>query len=64
MPGIIIPSFPFAGAMVLPSLKLPGLLALADFVCFFTSPLMSTRALFAAGFADLFRVAIFWPLPQ
>jgi hypothetical protein len=43
-------------------LKLPGLLL--DFISFFASFLTSTLSVFAAGFADLFRVAIFWPLPQ
>jgi hypothetical protein len=56
------PSFPFAGAMVPLLLKLPGWLA--DFISFFASFLNSPREDFAAGFADLFRVAIFWPLPQ
>jgi hypothetical protein len=64
MPGIITPSFPFAGWMVPLSLELPGLLPL--FLSVFTStstrgisnrgPL--TRSPFAAVFADLFRVAI------
>src|SRR5580704_14675236 len=55
MPGIITPSFPFAGWIV-PWWR--GLL------CAFPSDFTSTRGAFDAVFAALFRVAIFWTLPQ
>jgi hypothetical protein len=55
MPGIITPSFPFAGWIVPSCLEL-----LRAFPSDFTSIL----GVFDAVFADLFRVAIFWPLPQ
>jgi hypothetical protein len=62
MPGIITPSLPLAGAM------LP--LGFADFASrielFGPSFFTSIRSLLAAPafFADLFRVAICWPLPS
>jgi hypothetical protein len=48
------PNFPFAGWM-LPLFFEPLIFELLR---------ASMRAAFAAVFADLFRVAIFWPLPQ
>jgi hypothetical protein len=56
-PGIITPSFPFAGSIVPLAVGTAARLHLV-----FTS---SSRDFDAAlVFADLFRVAIFWPLPQ
>ena len=55
MPGIITPSFPLAASMV--PLFLEPLRA-------FPSDFTSMWGVFDAVFADLFRVAIIWPLPQ
>jgi hypothetical protein len=55
MPGIITPNFPFAGWIA--PLRCELLRA-------FPSDFTSTLAVFDAAFADLFRVAIFWTLPQ
>jgi hypothetical protein len=55
MPGIITPSFPLAGSMVPLFLEL---------LRAFPSDFTSIWGVFDAVFADLFRVAIIWPLPQ
>jgi len=54
MPGIIT-HFPFAGWIVPLFFEL---------LCAFPSDFTSTWGVFDAALADLFRVAIFWPLPQ